>query len=187
MLHRTGHLCQTGGRWLRRQIGATLCKDRRDRTASVGKNIVAELAWGSVQEAFRHLKGWYQAAMEMQSKPCYHTMEHQTSERVDLYARRQSPGDPLPIHLTPVKINDNVLPDSKIRTAIGELMNGDGSGASWRRRTLRARGMQEKGIIGICSLSWYWRSGPMAPSLANCFGRTDILFCMQFVLHAASL
>jgi hypothetical protein len=84
MLRCTGRLCQTGGHWLHRQIGAALCKDWRDQTASVGKNIVAELAGGNVQEAFCHLKGWYRAAMETQSKPCYHTMERQTSERVDL-------------------------------------------------------------------------------------------------------
>ena len=61
------------------------------------------LADGNVQKAFHHLKGWYRAATETQSKPCYHTMEHQTLERVDLYVRRQSPGNPLTIHLTPVK------------------------------------------------------------------------------------
>jgi hypothetical protein len=66
----------------------------------------------------------------MQSKPCYHTMERQTSERVDLYAWRQSPGDPLPIHLTPVEINNDVPSDSKIRTAVGELTNGRAGGAS---------------------------------------------------------
>ncbi len=103
MLRRTGRLCQTGGRRLHRQIGAALRNDRRDRTARVGENIVTELAGGNVQEAFRHLKGWYRAASETQSKPCYHTMERQTSERVDLYARRQSPGDPLPLHLTPIE------------------------------------------------------------------------------------
>jgi hypothetical protein len=52
MLRRTGRLCQMGGRRLHRQIGAALRKDRRDWTAKVGENIVAELAGGNVQEAF---------------------------------------------------------------------------------------------------------------------------------------
>ena len=56
-------------------------------------------------------------------------MEHQTLEWVDLYAQRQSPGDPLPIHLTPAKINNDVPLDSKIRTAMGELTNGHAGGA----------------------------------------------------------
>jgi len=59
MLRRAGRLCQTGGRRLHRQIGAALRNDRRDQTARVGENIIAELAGGNVQEAFRHLKGWY--------------------------------------------------------------------------------------------------------------------------------
>jgi hypothetical protein len=80
MLRRTNRLCQTGGRQLCHQIGTALCNNWRDQTARVGENIVAKLAGGNVQEAFRHLKGWYWAASETQSKPCYHTMERQTSE-----------------------------------------------------------------------------------------------------------
>ena len=118
-----------GGHQLYRKIGAALCKDSRDCPASVGESIVAKLAGGNVQEAFRHLKGWYRAATETQSKPCFHTMEHQTSERVDLYAWRQSPGNPLPIHLKPVKINNDALSDNKIKTATGELTNGRAGGA----------------------------------------------------------
>ncbi len=47
-----------------------------------------------------------------------------------MYARRQSPGDPLPLHLTPVKINDDVPMDSKIRIVAGGLTNGRAGGAS---------------------------------------------------------
>jgi hypothetical protein len=50
-----------------------------------------------------------------------------------LYARRQSPGDPLPLHLTPVKINDDVPMDSKIRIVAGGLTNGRAGGASGMR------------------------------------------------------
>jgi hypothetical protein len=157
MLRRTGRLCQTGGRRLHRQIGAALRKDRRDWTANVGKNIVAKLAGGNVQEAFRHLKGWYRTASETQSKPCYHTMERQTSERVDLYARRQSPGDPLPLHLTPVEINNDIPLDSEIRTAAGGLTNGRAGGASgmraehvklWLRGALEEEDLESQGNEG---------------------------------------
>jgi hypothetical protein len=50
-----------------------------------------------------------------------------------LYARRQSPGDPLPLHLTPVEIGDDVTTDSKIRTVAGGLTNGRAGGASGMR------------------------------------------------------
>jgi len=133
MFRRASRLCQMGGRQLHRQIGAALCNNWRDRTARVAESIVTKLAGGNVQEAFRHLKRWYRAASETQSKPCYHTMEHQTLERVDLYAWRQSPGDSLPLHLTPVEIDDDVPTDSKIRIVAGGLTNGRAGGASSMR------------------------------------------------------
>jgi hypothetical protein len=97
--------------------------------ASVSSTIKAELAGGKVQEAFRHLKGWYCVATNTQAKPCYQTMERQTSKRVDLYARRKSPGDPLPILVNPVEIDNNPLEDGKIWSAVVRLSNGRAAGA----------------------------------------------------------
>jgi hypothetical protein len=118
------HLCQTGWHPLHRQIGASLCKDRVDQTAQVGCAIESKLAGGNVQEAFCHLKGWYRAAKETQAKPCYHKMERQTSEQVNLYTRRASPSDPLPINYGPIKINDDAPSDKEILLATSELLNG---------------------------------------------------------------
>ncbi len=80
MLRCSGHLCQLGGRRLGCRIRASLTQDRVDRTAKVGGIIEAKIAGGNVQEAFRHLKGWYRSATDMQAKPCYQTMARQTSE-----------------------------------------------------------------------------------------------------------
>ncbi len=49
---------------MRQQIWDMLRGDRRARTAQVGNLIEAKLAGGNIQEAFRHLKGWYRAALE---------------------------------------------------------------------------------------------------------------------------
>jgi hypothetical protein len=103
MLRRTGRLCQTGGRRMDSQIGVSLQKDQTNQMAKVGAAVKAELAGGNVQEAFRHLKGWYRAATETQAKPCYHTMECQTLEWVDLCVRRESLGNPLPIKVTQLR------------------------------------------------------------------------------------
>ncbi len=86
-----------------------------------------------MQEAFHHLKGWYRAASEMQAKPCYHTMECQTSEQVNLYIRRASPGNPLPVNYGPIKINHNAPSDEEIRLATSKLSNGRVAGASKMR------------------------------------------------------
>jgi hypothetical protein len=69
----------------------------------------------------------------MQAKPCYHTIECQILERVDLYARRESPGNPLPINVTPVVINDNVSTDNELWHVAGKLTNGQAAGASSMR------------------------------------------------------
>jgi hypothetical protein len=73
------------------------------------------------------------AASEMQVKTCFHTMECQTLERVNLYARRLSPGDPFPINVERTKINDDVPLDGEIRTAVSKLSNGRTAGASGMR------------------------------------------------------
>ncbi len=139
MLRDTSRLCQTGGHCLHCQIGASLCKDRVDQTARVRCAKESKLGGGNVQEAISHLKGWYRAVSEMQAKLCYHTMEHQTSERVNLYARRASPGDPFPINYDPIKIKDDAPSDKEIRLATSKLMNGQAVGG--------ASGMHAKHII----------------------------------------
>jgi hypothetical protein len=146
MLRRSGHLCQVGGRRLTRRIRASLKQDWVVRAADVGSTIEAKLAGGNVQEAFCHLKGWYCMAMDMQAKPCFQTMERQTSEQVDLYLRRQSPGAPLPILIDPIKISNNPSPDGEIRDAVAQLLNGHAAGVS---------GDARRGCEGVA----LWRSG----------------------------
>jgi hypothetical protein len=91
MLRRKGKLCQAGGRRLTRRIRAHLSLDRRARTASTAAAMEAELTKGNMQEAFRHLKGWYRAASETAARPCFKTMEQQTQEREELYGKVPPP------------------------------------------------------------------------------------------------
>jgi hypothetical protein len=130
MLHHTGRLCQMGGHHLHCQIGTSLSRDWADQTATVGSMVEAELAGGNVQEAFCHLKGRNRAVSETQAKPCYHRLEHQTLEQVDLYAWRESQGNPLSIIVAQVVINDGVPSDGKIRQVVGKLTNSRAVGAS---------------------------------------------------------
>jgi hypothetical protein len=60
-------------------------------------------------------------------------MECQTSEKVNLYTRRGSPGYPLPINVERIEINDDVPSDGEIRLAAGKLSNGQAAGASGMR------------------------------------------------------
>jgi hypothetical protein len=130
MLRCTGHLSQAGRRRLNRWIRSSLACDRAAHAVRVGEAIEMELAAGNAKEAFRHLKGWYCTATEMQAKPCRQTMVRQTDERVDLYRQRQSPGDPFPVNVPPTPIHNDVPSDGKIHTAVANLSNGQAPGAS---------------------------------------------------------
>jgi hypothetical protein len=129
MLCKTGKLCQTGGQCLWRKIWDALCGDRRARTAQVGSMIDAKLTEGNVQESFRHLKGWYWAASETTTRPCPQTMVKQTAERIDLYRQQDPPGDPLPINIDPIPVDDRMPSEGEIRVAVAGLSNGHADGA----------------------------------------------------------
>jgi hypothetical protein len=124
MLRRTGKLCQTAARTMQRQIWTALRGDRTTRIAHVGECIEHEFAGGNVQEAFCHLKGWYRAALETTTRPCPQTMEWQTAERIALYARRDSPGEPIPINIDLIPVDNETPTDSEMRAAAHELTNG---------------------------------------------------------------
>ena len=115
---------------MQRQIWAALRGDRKARTSRVSDLIKAKLAGGDVQEAFCHLKGWYRAASETTTCPYPQTMVRQTAKRVDLYARRDPPGEPLLTNTVPIQLNDDVLRNREIQEAAGGSTNGRAAGAS---------------------------------------------------------
>ena len=73
------------------------------------------------------------AATEVEARRCFQTMERQTAERVALYACRTSPGEPLPINITPVPLPNGAPTNSEVCVAAGELSNGWSGGASKMR------------------------------------------------------
>jgi hypothetical protein len=60
-------------------------------------------------------------------------MARQTAGRVDLYARRDPPGEPLPTNIVPIQLNDAAPSNREIREAAGGLTNGRAAGASGMR------------------------------------------------------
>ena len=125
--------------------------------SSFGMLIELELTMGNVHEAFHHLKRWYRAASDTQVNPCHQTMERQTTKRVDLYAWRQLPGDPLPINAVPVKINNAIPSDSELCRVFGELTNGRAAGAfgmhaehikAWLRNMQWEEDTKSQGAVG---------------------------------------
>jgi hypothetical protein len=141
---------------MQRAIHAALKRDRAVCTARIGKLIVAELAEGNVNEAFRHLKGWCRQALETQARPCFQTMERQTVERVKLYRRRDSPGLPITVGHAEIRtdIRDDSPEEEEIRVAVEELTNGRSAGVS------RMRAEHLKGWLKGAKLEEDPRTGP---------------------------
>ncbi len=71
-----------------------------------------------VREAFNTLKGWYRAVSKTSTKPCYHTLEQQTTDREEFYRKVETPGDSIPINVDPFPIKDDVPSDSNIRDRV---------------------------------------------------------------------
>jgi hypothetical protein len=56
-----GYLPLTNARRISREIKSSLAADRKQRAANVASTVESHLGNGAVKEAWRALKGWYQA------------------------------------------------------------------------------------------------------------------------------
>jgi hypothetical protein len=75
----------------------------------------------------------YRAASETTTRPCPQTMVKQTAERVDLYRQRDPPGEPLPINIDLIPVDDRTPSKGEIRVAVVGLSNGRAGGTSGMR------------------------------------------------------
>ena len=115
---------------MQQQIRTKLQEDCKAWTAQVRDMIEAELVGENVQEIFCNLKEWYWAASETTTCPCPQTMLSQTSEQIVLYGRRDSPGNPLPININPILVDDVTPTDGEVQVAPGQLTNRRAGGVS---------------------------------------------------------
>ena len=129
-LMRSGKIRQVTVRRMQHKVKLALKADKSWLTANVGECIVSELRERKVQEAFRHLKGRYRNALETQAKPCHQTMERQTDEQVELYAKRAAYGAGFPANGTPFVIRIDSLSEGEFWTAVSQLSHGRCGGAS---------------------------------------------------------
>ena len=129
-LRRQNRMGLAEGRRLQREIRASIKADRAERAKLVGEQCKSELRQGNVQEAFRHLSGWYRAAGEVASRPCFETLEKQTQDREALYGHVPPPGESIPINVDPRPIVDSIPPDKEIRDVVRGLKKGRAGGTS---------------------------------------------------------
>ena len=83
-LRKQNRMGKAEGRRLTRKIKGSLKRDRIARAKATGEACEAELQQGNVQEAFRHLRGWYRALLEVALRRCVLTLERQTQDQKEL-------------------------------------------------------------------------------------------------------
>ena len=115
-LRKTGRLSQVRERNLTRRIYVSLTNDRRQRAEKAGTEIQSHLAAGELKEAWGTAKRWYRQATDTPPKPCFASLEKQTTEREELYAKRVVPDDPIPIVAEPFDLEDGVPDEAEIRS-----------------------------------------------------------------------
>jgi hypothetical protein len=129
-LQHQGRLSQLASCLIGRQIKAGLSRDWQQRAATATENIEMHLAGGETKEAWRCLKGWYQAASERAPAASHVSLAVQTGKCVVLYGKVPPPGENVPIHVDKVVIPDSAPSDQELREVVRELRNSRAAGAT---------------------------------------------------------
>ena len=93
----------------------------------------------NAKEAWRRMKGWYQAAAKRGPPPAQATLERITAERTELYSQVPSPGENIPVTVEPALIDDSVPTEDEIEAAVKKLRRNRSGGPS-RIRTEHIKG-----------------------------------------------
>ena len=91
------------------------------REAKVAEEVCKLLAEGNLKEAWQCLRVRYRTVEDRPPTPYYQTLEKQTCERVELYARREAKGEAIPINVDPADVKDDTPSDGEIRDAVRKL------------------------------------------------------------------
>ena len=121
-----------GMRRLGRAIQASLKGDRRRRVEEAGSAVETLLKEDppNAKEAWRRMKGWYQAAAKRGPPPARATLERITAERTELYSWVPSLGENILVTLEPTLIDDSVPTEDEIEAAVKKLRRNRSGGAS---------------------------------------------------------
>ena len=84
----------------------------------------------NAKEAWRRMKGWYQAAAKRGPPPARDTLERITAERTALYSQVPSPGGNIPVTVEPAEIDDSVPIEDEIAAAVKKLRRNMSGGPS---------------------------------------------------------
>jgi hypothetical protein len=107
--------------------------DRRERVRKIGNLIEEHLEGNNTQAAYGLLKAWYRQATGRPLKPTREDISKISDDFEELFSNHPPPGDPLPIHVQPFVISDDIPDEEEIGRAIMRLSNGKSPGATGMR------------------------------------------------------
>jgi len=113
-----------------RQLRKNLRADRKRRIDKTATEIEFLLKDKQVQAAYGKLRGWYRDKPGHVPKPTIQDEEKTRLEYQDLYAMKEPPGEPLPIHITPSTIDDSSPSEKEICMALKKMKRNKSPGAS---------------------------------------------------------
>ena len=115
---------------LGRDIRKGLRQDRRRRIKRTSDEILTHLAAGRIHEAFQWLRTWYHDYSGIATRPTWHDIEAINLEYQALYEAVPSPGDPVPVHVMCVDVDDNIPTPEEITKALSRMRLGRRPGPS---------------------------------------------------------
>ena len=84
----------------------------------------------NAKEAWRRMKGWYQAASKRGPPPARATLERITAERTELYSQVPSLGENIPLTVELALIDDLLPTEDEIAAAVKKLRRNRSGGPS---------------------------------------------------------
>jgi hypothetical protein len=106
-------------------------QDHIARLRRTSEEIESELADGNSKGAYQILSGWYREKAKKPLKPTPEEAAAQRQERILLYAKRDPPGAPIPIHLAqPFTVKDEIPDEEEIIDTLMSMKLGKSPGAS---------------------------------------------------------
>ena len=95
-----------------------------------GTAIEAALASNDAKEAWNRLQTWYRQAEDRPPKPSRQDLGKVTDEYANLCTGSTPPGEPIPVMVAPLDIDDSVPGDDEIGDAVRRLRSGKAPGPS---------------------------------------------------------
>mmetsp|Transcript_5724 Transcript_5724/g.8521 ORF Transcript_5724/g.8521 Transcript_5724/m.8521 type:complete len:1130 (+) Transcript_5724:164-3553(+) len=118
------------GRRLKHRVRLGLRKDRKARAAAAASAAEGHLQSHDIRRAFGAIRGWYRDVGPPPVAPSLQDMDEARRGYIDMFQRRDSPGELFPIEMEPFPVVDTAPTVEEVQEAIGRLNNGKSAGAS---------------------------------------------------------